>query len=66
MLFFELHRWLYTLAWQAYDVPEALQVSYLPWDLSVIYLGEEMLPAKVLDKTKNATRYENPKQGRKS
>jgi putative transposase len=72
----EVHKKVYSdgcirLHGRLYDVPEALphqkiKVSYLPWDLSVIYLGEEMLPAKVLDKTKNATRYENPKQGRKS
>jgi hypothetical protein len=46
-------------------VPEALpgqkvRVSYLPWDLSVIYIGEELIPVRPLDKHKNAHRFKNP------
>ena len=48
-----------------YDVPEALpgqkvRVSYLPWDLSVIYIGEDLIPVRPLDKNKNAHRFNNP------
>jgi transposase InsO family protein len=54
-----------------YDVPEALpgqkvKVSFLPWDLSVIYIGEDMKPARPLDKIKNAHRYPNPIQKRRN
>jgi hypothetical protein len=53
-----------------YDVPEALPgqkivVSYLPWDLSVVYIGEEMIPVKPLDKIKNAMRFNKPKRKRR-
>lgn len=50
---------------RSYDVPEALpgqkvKVCYLPWDLSVIYIGEELIPVRPLDKLKNAHRFNNP------
>jgi len=53
-----------------YDVPEAIpgqkvKVSYLPWDVSVVYIGDEMLPAKPLDKNKNALRFNKPNKKRK-
>jgi hypothetical protein len=55
---------------RVYDVPEALpgqkvKVSFLPWDLSVVYIGEELTPARPLDKIKNAHRYPNPIQKRR-
>ena len=48
-----------------YDVPQALpgtkiKVSYLPWDLSVVYVGDEMEPVRFLDKNKNAHRFNKP------
>jgi hypothetical protein len=58
------------LGGKVFDVKGALpgslvEVSYLPWDLSVIQVtlpgerGPEMLPAKPVDLLKNATRYEH-------
>ena len=53
-----------------YDVPQALpgtkiKVSYLPWDMSIIYVGDEMEPVKFLDKTKNANRFNKPNKKRR-
>ena len=53
-----------------YDVPEALpgqkiKIAYLPWDLSVIYMGDEMIPVKPLDKGKNAMRFNKPNRNRR-
>ena len=53
-----------------YDVPEALpgqkiRVSYLPWDFSVVYIGEDMVPVKPLDKIKNAMRFNKPNRKRR-
>lgn len=52
-----------------YDVPQALpgtkiKVSYLPWDMSVVYVGENMEPVKFLDKNKNARRFNKPNNKR--
>lgn len=54
-----------------YDVPEALpgqkiKVSYLPWDLSVVYIGDDMVPVKPLDKSKNAMRFNKPNRKRRT
>ena len=53
-----------------YDIPGALvkqkmKVSYTPWDLSVIYVGDEMTPVKPLNKLKNAHRFNKPKRNKK-
>ncbi len=53
-----------------YDVPEALpgqkvKVAYLPWDLSVVFIGDDMVPVKPLDKIKNAMRYNKPTRKRR-
>ncbi len=52
-----------------YDVPQALpgqkvKISYLPWDMSIIYVGDALEPAKFLDKTKNAHRFNKPNNKR--
>ena len=53
-----------------YDVPQALPgqkilVAYLPWNLSIVYVGEDMTPIKLLDKNKNANRFNNPNKKRR-
>jgi hypothetical protein len=58
------------LCGKVFDVKGALpgsivDVSYLPWDLSVIHVGPEKLPAKPVDLLKNARRHEhNPIRGK--
>ena len=42
-----------------------IKVFYLPWDRSVIYYGDELIPAKPLDKQQNAKRFQGPKRGKK-
>lgn len=49
---------------KTFDVKGALpgsmvEVSYLPWDLSIIHVGPERIPAKPIDLIKNARRFEN-------
>lgn len=58
------------LCGKVFDVKGALpgsvvDVSYLPWDLSLIHVGPERIPAKPVDLLKNANRYEhNPIRGK--
>lgn len=55
---------------KVFDIKGALpgsivDVCYLPWDLSVIHVGPEKLPAKPVDLLKNAKRHEhNPIRGK--
>ena len=49
---------------KVFDVKGALpgsvvEVHYLPWDLSLIHVGPERIPAKQVDLIQNAIRYEN-------
>ena len=49
---------------KVFDVKGALpgsvvDVTYLPWDLSVIHVGPEKTPAMPVDLLKNARRYDN-------
>jgi len=51
-----------------FEVPEAVPgtlvaVFYLPWDLSWTYYGDQMFPARLLNKTLNANRFQHPKGG---
>ena len=60
------------LCGKVFDVKGALpgsvvEVHYLPWDLSVIHVGPERLPAKPVDLAKNAKRHEhNPIRGKEN
>jgi putative transposase len=50
---------------KAYEVPGCLPggrvtIHYMPWDLSRIYYGDDLKPAKPVDLTANAYRFENP------
>jgi transposase InsO family protein len=52
-----------------FEVPEAVpgtsvDVFYLPWDLTWIFYGSHMKPARLLNKTRNANRFEHPKGGK--
>jgi transposase InsO family protein len=38
---------------------EVVDLHFVPWDLSVIYVGEDKLPAYPVDLSKNARRFEN-------
>ena len=55
---------------KVFDVKNALpgsvvEVHYLPWDLSLIHVGPERIPAKPVDLSANARRYEhNPIRGK--
>jgi len=55
---------------KVFDVKGALpgsvvDVHYLPWNLSIIHIGPEKLPAKQVDLIQNARRYEhNPIRGK--
>lgn len=55
---------------KVFDVKGALpgsvvDVHYLPWDLSIIYIGPDKIPAKPVDLIKNARRHEhNPIRGK--
>jgi hypothetical protein len=42
-----------------------IKVLYLPWDMSVIYYGDELISARLLDKHQNAKRFQGPKRGGK-
>ncbi len=49
---------------KTFDVKGALpgsvvEVSYLPWDLALIHVGPERIPAKPIDLGNNARRFEN-------
>ena len=51
-----------------FEVPEAVpgtlvEVFYLPWDLSWVYYSDQMFPARLLNKTLNANRFQHPKGG---
>ncbi len=51
-----------------FEVPGCLpctrvQVFYLPWDLDQVFYGETMQPARKLDTSANANRFEQPKGG---
>ena len=51
-----------------FETPEAVpattvEVFYLPWDLTQVYYGKQMLPARPLNKTLNANRFNHPKGG---
>lgn len=52
-----------------FEVPDAVpgttvEVFYLPWDLTWIFYGHHMKPARPLNKTRNAIRFEHPKGGK--
>lgn len=55
---------------RVFDVKSALpgsvvEVNYLPWNLSIIYIGPDKIPAKPVDLLKNARRHEhNPIRGK--
>lgn len=55
---------------QVFDVKNALpgslvNITYLPWDLSQIYVGPDKVPTKPIDYFSNARRYEhNPIRGK--
>lgn len=55
---------------KVFDIKGALpgsvvDVSYSPWDLSIIHIGPERIPAKQVDLIQNARRYEhNPIRGK--
>lgn len=44
---------------------QKIKVFYVPWDMSVIYFGDELIPAMPVNKHQNAKRFEGPKRGRK-
>jgi hypothetical protein len=49
---------------KVFDIKNALpgtlvDVTYLPWDLSVIHVGPDKIPAKPIDYFMNAKRYEH-------
>jgi len=53
---------------RVFETPEAtpattVQVFYLPWDLGQVYYGKKMLPARPLNKTLTANRFNHPKGG---
>jgi putative transposase len=43
---------------------QTIKVFYIPWDMSVIYFGDEMIPAMPVNKHQNAKRFQGPKRGR--
>jgi len=46
---------------------EVVEVHYLPWDLSIIHIGPERIPAKPVDLAANAKRHEhNPIRGKEN
>ena len=52
-----------------FEVPDAVpattvEVFYLPWDLNWTFYGNHMKPARPLDKTRNAKRFQHPKGGK--
>jgi len=52
-----------------FEVPDAVpgttvDVFYLPWDLTWIFYGNHMKPARPLNKTLNAKRFQHPKGGK--
>jgi transposase InsO family protein len=52
-----------------FEVPDAVpattvEVFYLPWDLTWIFYGNLMKPARPLNKTRNAKRFQHPKGGK--
>jgi len=52
-----------------FEVPDAVpgttvDVFYLPWDLTWIFYGNHMKPARPVNKTLNAKRFEHPKGGK--
>ena len=52
-----------------YEVPgcpagSRITTYFMPWDMEVVYVGEDLTPAKKLDKRANAYRFHHPKGGR--
>jgi transposase InsO family protein len=52
-----------------FEVPDAVpgtivDVFYLPWDLGWIFYGDHMKPARLLNKIRNANRFQHPKGGK--
>ena len=52
-----------------YEVPgcpvgSRITTYFMPWDMDVVYLGEDLTPAKKLDNVANAHRFHHPKGGR--
>ncbi len=46
---------------------EVVDVDYLPWDLSLIHIGPDRLPAKPVDFVANAKRHQhNPIRGKEN
>jgi hypothetical protein len=48
-----------------FEVPGCLpggrvKVYFMPWDLSRVYYGDDMTPAKPLDRTANSKRFQHP------
>lgn len=53
---------------RVFEVPECVpgskvDVFYLPWDRSWTFYGSDMRPARLLDKSANANRFNHPKGG---
>lgn len=53
---------------QIFEVPECLPnsrvtVRYLPWDKTSVHYGDDLLPARIVDKAANANRFDHPKGG---
>jgi len=53
---------------QIFEVPGCLPnsrvtVRYLPWDKSCVYYGDDLVPARSVDKAANANRFDHPKGG---
>jgi transposase InsO family protein len=44
---------------------QKIQVYYVPWDMSVIYFGDEHIAAMPVNKQQNAKRFQGPKRGGK-
>jgi hypothetical protein len=52
-----------------FEVPHAVpgtsvDVFYLPWNLTWIFYGDRMKPARPLNKIRNANRFQHPKGGK--
>jgi putative transposase len=52
-----------------FEVPECVpgtkaDIFYLPWDNTWVYYGNDMRPARLLDKSANANRFNHPKGGK--
>jgi hypothetical protein len=52
-----------------YEVPgypagSRITACFIPWDMDVVYVGEDLTPVKKLDTIANARRFQHPKGGR--